>query len=67
MIMEAIILETSDAKKLKKAFSQLKELGIKYSKINKRDLLDLGLSKAIQEGQSSGEASREEVLRELSK
>ena len=65
--MEAILLNTSDTEKLEKAFSQLKKLGISYSKINKRDLLDLGLAKAIIDGQNSGEASREEVMSALAK
>ncbi len=36
--MEAILLNTSDSKKIKKALAYLKEIGISYSKMNKKEV-----------------------------
>ncbi|MEO9871905.1 hypothetical protein [Ekhidna sp.] len=60
--MEAAIFNTNDSEKLKKAFEALKKLGVSYTPISKQELLDIGLYKAIIEGEKTGEATRKEVF-----
>ena len=60
--MEAAIFSTNDSEKLKEAFEALKKIGVSYTPLNKQELLDIGLYKAILEGKNSGEVTREEVF-----
>ena len=65
--METLLIQSKSKKASQLLMDLSKEMGMKYKKINDKDLEDLFLKKGIDESRKSGYTTREKVMNALKK
>ncbi len=65
--METLLIQSRSKKTSQLLMDLSKEMGMKYKKINDKDLEDLFLKKGIDESRKSGYTTREKVMNALKK
>jgi hypothetical protein len=65
--METLLIQTKSKKTSQLLMDLSKEMGVKYKKIDDKDLEDYFMKKSIDEGRKSGHTTREKVMNALKK
>jgi hypothetical protein len=65
--METFLIQTKSKKTSQLLMDLSKEMGVKYKKIDDKDLEDYFMKKSIDEGRKSGQTTREKVMNALKK
>lgn len=65
--METLLIQSRSKKTSKLLMDLSKEMGMKYKKVDDKDLEDYFMKKSIDEGRKSGLTTREKVMTTLKK
>jgi hypothetical protein len=65
--METLLIQTKSKKTSQLLMDLSKEMGVKYKKIDDKDLEDYFIKRSIDEGRKSGYTTRDKVMNALKK